>query len=196
MMATATGTRLSTDVQPRAGQCTVWEIDPSHSLVEFGVKHMMFTTVKGRFTGITGRIVTEGDDPTRGSVEVEIDADTVDTRDQRRDEHLRTGDFFETESHPNITFKSTRVEPGDGANRFQVIGDLTIRGVTREVVLDATFNGRGTNPWGQEVAGYSAETEINRKDYGVEWNAALEGGGFLVGETVKIALEIEAAKQA
>ena len=180
---------------PQIQTRTVWQIDPSHSLVEFAVKHMMFTTVKGRFTGFGGQILTEGDDPMRGSVEIEIDADTVDTRDERRDQHLRTGDFFETESHPNITFRSTRVEPVDGTSRFRVIGDLTIRGVTREVVLDATFNGRGTNPWGQEGAGYSAETEINRKDYGVEWNAALEGGGFLVGETVKIALEIEASKQ-
>ena len=175
---------------------TVWQIDPTHSLVEFAVKHMMFATVKGRFTGFAGRIVTEGDDPTRGSVEVEIDSDTVDTRDEKRDQHLRAGDFFETETHPNITFRSTRVESVDGISRFRVIGDLTIRGVTREVVLDATFNGRGTNPWGQEVAGYSVETEINRKDYGVEWNAALEGGGVLVGEKVKITLELEAAKQA
>ena len=182
-------------IEPRVQAQTVWQIDPSHSLVEFGVKHMMFTTVKGRFSGVTGRIVTEGDDPTRGSVEVEIDAETIDTRDEKRDAHLRSQDFLENEAYPNITFKSRRVEPVDG-NRFRIIGDLTIRGISKEVVLDATFNGRGTNPWGQEVAGYSAETEINRKDYGIEWNAALEGGGFLVGETVKISIEVEATKQA
>lgn len=174
---------------------TVWQVDPSHSLVEFGVKHMMVTTVKGRFTGFSGRIVTDGDDPTRGSVELEIDATTVDTRDQKRDDHLRSGEFFGTDDHPQLTFRSTRVEPGANGG-FRLVGDLTIRGVTREVVLEATFNGRGRNPWGQEVAGYSAQTEINRKDYGLEWNAALEGGGFLVGDTVKITLEVEAAKAA
>ena len=181
--------------QPQTETKTTWQIDPSHSLVEFAVKHMMFTTVKGRFTGFTGQIVTEGSDPTRGQVEVDIDAATIDTRDEKRDGHLRTEDFFGSEAHPTISFRSTRVEPGrDG--KFRVIGDLTIRGVTKEVALDASFNGSGTNPWGQEVAGYSAETEINRKDYGIEWNAALEGGGVLVGDKVKISLEIEATKQA
>lgn len=188
-MVTASAPRTTTETR------TVWEVDPSHSLVEFGVKHMMFATVKGRFTGFSGRIVTEGDDPTRGTVEIEIDAATVDTRDERRDEHLRSGEFFGAEEHPRLTFRSTRVEPG-AAGAFRVVGDLAIRGVTREVVLDATFNGQGRNPWGQEVAGYSATTEINRKDYGLAWNAALEGGGFLVGDAVKITLEVEAAKGA
>ena len=174
---------------------TIWQIDPIHSLVEFGVKHMMFATVKGRFGGVAGQIVTEGDDPTRGRVEVEIDAASIDTRDERRDTHLRADDFLAQETHPTITFRSTRVEPV-GGDRFRVLGDLTIRGVTKEVVLDATFNGRGTNPWGQEVAGYSATTEINRKDYGLQWNAALEGGGFLVGDNVRVTLEVEATKQA
>ena len=180
---------------PQTGTST-WAIDPGHTLVEFSGRHMMVTTVKGRFKDVRGTLVIDEADPARSSVEVEIGAASLDTGNEQRDNHLKSPDFLEVERYPTITFKSTRVEPGDGANRFRVIGDLTIRGVTREVVLDATFNGRGTNPWGQEVAGYSAETEINRKDYGVEWNAALEGGGFLVGETVKIALEIEAAKQA
>lgn len=187
---------VSTSTAPAAtGTQTVWTIDPAHSLVEFGVKHMMFTTVKGRFTGFVGRIVTEGDDPSSGAVEIEIDAATVDTRDEKRDVHLRSNEFFGTERFPTLSFRSTRVEPGaDGA--FRVTGDLTIRGVTKPVTLDASFNGSGTNPWGQEVAGYSAETEINRKDFGLEWNATLEGGGVLVGEKVKITLEVEAAKQA
>ena len=174
---------------------TVWQIDPSHSLVEFGVKHMMFATVKGRFGGVAGQIVTEGDEPTRGRVEGEVDAATIDTRDERRDAQLRPEDFLAQATYPTISFRSTRVEPV-GSDRFRVVGDLTIRGVTKEVVLDATFNGRGTNPWGQEVAGYSATTEINRKDFGLQWNAALEGGGFLVGDNVKITLEVEATKQA
>jgi polyisoprenoid-binding protein YceI len=185
---------VASSIEASAKTETVWRIDPTHSLVEFAVKHMRFATVKGRFAGVGGRIVTDDDDPTRGTVEVDIDAATVDTRDERRDAHLRSGEFFGVDEHPRLTFRSSRVEPGaDGS--FRVVGDLTIRGVTREVVLDATFNGRGTNPWGQEVAGYSAQTEINRKDYGLEWNAALEGGGFLVGDTVKISLEVEAAKQ-
>ena len=184
-------------IEPRSEtrQATVWQIDPSHSLVEFAVKHMMFATVKGRFGGVAGRIVTEGDDPTRGEVDVQIDANSVDTRDAQRDAHLRSQDFLEDEAHPAITFTSTRVE-SVGGEKFRIVGDLSIRGIVKEVVLDATFNGRGANPWGQEVAGYSAQTEINRKDFGIEWNAALEGGGFLVGDTVKIAIEIEAAKQA
>jgi len=177
------------------GTETVWQIDPSHSLVEFGVKHMMFTTVKGRFGGVTGRIVTEGETPVRGTVEVDIDVASVDTRDEKRDAHLRSADFFDAETYPTLRFRSRRVEPA-GGDRFRLIGDLTIRDATKEVVLDATFNGRGTSPWGQEVAGYSATTTINRKDYGLGWNAALEGGGVLVGDEVTISLEVEASRQA
>jgi polyisoprenoid-binding protein YceI len=173
---------------------TTWAIDPSHSLVEFGVKHMMFATVKGRFTGVRGTINLDEADLSRSSVRVEIDAASIDTRDERRDAHLRSGDFFDAETYPVLTFKSTRVEPA-GPDRLKVTGDLTIRGVTRQVTLDATINGRGVTPWGNEVAGYSAETQINRKDYGLNWNAALESGGVLVGDTVKIALEVEAGKQ-
>ncbi len=180
--------------EPRTQTQTVWQIDPSHSLVEFGVKHMMFTTVKGRFGGVAGRIVTEGDDPTRGSVEVEIDAETIDTRDARRDEHLRSGDFLENETYPNITFKSTRVEPVAG-NRFRVVGDLTIRGITQPVTFEAEFNGRGKSPWGQEVIGYSADFKINRKDFGLAWNVALETGGVLVGKKIRLEFNVQAVKQ-
>lgn len=181
--------------EPRTQGQTIWQIDPAHSAVEFGVKHMMFTTVKGRFSGVTGQVVTEGGDPTQGGVEVEIDASTIDTRDEKRDEHLKSPDFLDVEKYPTMRFQSTRVRDGAG-DVFQLVGDLTIHGVSREVTLDATHNGSGTNPWGQEVAGYSAEVEINRKDFGLEWNAALEGGGVLVGETVKVTIEIQAAKQA
>lgn len=180
--------------EPRAQNQTVWQIDPVHSAVEFGVKHMMFSTVKGRFGGVTGRIVTEGTDPATGSVEVEIDATTIDTRDEKRDAHLKSADFFEAETFPTLTFVSRRIEPGSGG-QFHIHGDLTIRGTTKPIVLQATFNGQGTNPWGQEVAGYSAETEINRKDFGLTWSAPLEAGGVLVGDNVKISLEIEASKQ-
>ena len=180
--------------EPRTRGQTVWHIDPAHSAVEFGVKHMMFTTVKGRFSGVTGQVVTEGGDPTRGAVEVEVDASTIDTRDEKRDEHLKSADFLGVEKYPTIRFESSRASGGPG-DTFQLIGNLTIHGVAREVILDATHNGSGTNPWGQEVAGYSAEVEFNRKDFGLAWNATLDGGGVLVGETVKVTIEIQAAKQ-
>ena len=187
--------QTSAPVQPAVQGTTTWAIDPSHSLVEFGVKHMMFATVKGRFAGVRGRIDLNEADPAQSSVEVEIDAASIDTRDEKRDAHLRSADFFDAESHPVLTFKSTRVEPA-GPDKLRITGDLTIRGITREVTLDATVNGRGVTPWGNEVAGYSAETQINRKDYGLGWNAALESGGVLVGDTVKISIEVEAGKQA
>src|SRR3712207_6041503 len=140
-MTAATGTRLSTEVQPRAGECTVWEIDPKHTLVEFGVKHMMFTTVKGRFTGVRGTInCADEADASRASVEAEIDAASVNTGEEQRDAHLRSAEFLEAERYRTMSFKSTRVERMD-TERLRLIGDLTIRGVTREVVLEATFNG-------------------------------------------------------
>jgi polyisoprenoid-binding protein YceI len=173
---------------------TVWKIDPSHSVIEFAVKHMMFATVKGRFARFDGEIVT-GEDPTEGEVNIVIDADSVDTRDEKRDEHLRSNDFFGTGEHPRLVFKSTRVEHIPGPT-FRVHGDLTMKGVTRPVVLDATFNGSGVNPWGQTVAAYSATTEIDREDWGMNFNAALETGGVLVGTKVKVSLDLEVVKQA
>ncbi len=177
-----------------APERTVWTIDPSHSVIEFAVKHMMFATVKGRFAAFSGEIITTAEDPTEGEVNVVIDADSVDTRDAKRDEHLRSSDFFGAGDHPQIVFKSTRVEhaPGPG---FRVHGDLTMHGVTRPVVLDATFNGSGVNPWGQTVASWSATTEIDREEWDMTFNAALETGGVLISTRIKLALEVEAAKQ-
>ena len=189
---TVTGTTTAL-AQQRATTATTWQIDPAHSLVEFGVKHMMFTTVKGRFTQVGGTIVHDDADPAGSSVQVEIPVASITTGDEKRDGHLRSADFFDVETYPTITFRSTRVEPV-GGDRLRVVGELTIHGVTREVTLDTTFNGRGTNPWGQQVAGYTAETQIDRGDYGLTWNAALEAGGVLVGDKVKIQLEIEATR--
>lgn len=183
---------MSATTTPTATE--VWTIDPSHSSVEFSVKHMMFATVRGRFSAFSGTITIPGGDPTKGSVEVSIDADSIDTRDEKRDEHLRSNDFFGAGDNPQITFRSTSVA-AKGKDRYAVTGDLTIRGVTKPVVLDATFNGQGVNPWGATVAGWSAETTIDRKDFGVNWNAALESGGFLVGDDVKINLDLEVARQ-
>ena len=173
---------------------TVWKIDPSHSVIEFAVKHMMFATVKGRFASFAGEIITENGDPTEGAVNVVIDADSIDTRDEKRDEHLRSNDFFGAGDHPQLIFRGTRVEHIPGPD-FKVHGDLTMKGITRPVVLDATFNGSGPNPWGQTIAAYSATTEINREDWDLTWNAALETGGVVVGQNVKITLELETVRQ-
>ena len=153
---------------------------------------MMVTTVKGRFTDVKGAILDIGDDPRASSVEVTIDPASVTTADPQRDAHLRSADFFDVEQFPTITFKSRHIE--GARDEFTMIGDLTIRGITREVKLSVTFNGLGTTPWGKTVAGFSAETNINRKDWGLNWNAALESGGWLVADQIKLSLEVEAVK--
>lgn len=129
---------------------TTWTIDPSHSLVEFTARHMMITRVKGRFSGVSGTVVTNDAEPSNSSVNVAIAAASIDTREEKRDGHLRSGDFLDVENHPHLTFRSTRIEgnPGSAGDSFTVVGDLTIRGTTREVILDATFDGSGTDPWG------------------------------------------------
>jgi polyisoprenoid-binding protein YceI len=176
------------------GTKTRWQIDPNHSLVEFGVKHMMFTTVKGRFTEIRGEILADEENTANSAVEVEIATASIDTRSEQRDAHLRSADFFDAEQFPTITFQSTRVEPVS-PERLTIVGDLTIRGVTREVRLSTTLNGRGVTPFGQEVVGFTAETKIDRKEFGLTYNAALEAGGVLVGDDVNILLEIQASRQ-
>jgi polyisoprenoid-binding protein YceI len=185
---------MATITQMQTGIRTIWDIDPAHTLVEFATKHMMVSTVKGRFPGVRGTITFDEENPVNSSVEVEIDAATIDTRNEQRDAHLRSADFLDIEHYPTIIFKSTRIER-IGEERARVYGDLTIRGVTREVVLDTTFNGRGTTPFGQEVIGFSAETTINRHDFGLNWNVALEAGGWLVGDKVKVTLEVEAIRR-
>jgi polyisoprenoid-binding protein YceI len=181
---------MSTATAPATGTTTVWAIDPSHSSVEFSVRHMMISTSKGRFSGVSGTITLDPDNFANSHAEVTIDASTIDTRDEKRDAHLRSADFFNVEKYPNITFKSTRVvKDGDD---YKVYGDLTILDVTREVELKTEFHGQNKTPWGFEVVGFSASTKINRKEFGLNWNAALETGGFLVGDEVKVHIEIEA----
>ena len=171
-----------------------WAIDTSHSSVEFAVKHMMFTTVKGRFGSFSGTINADEANPANSSVRVAIDVASIDTRDEKRDGHLQSPDFFDAASYPQMIFGSTRVEPkGDG--EYTVYGNLTIRDVTREVALPITFHGSGSTPFGTTAAGFSAELQINRKDFGLTWNVALESGGVLVSENVKISLDIEAVQQ-
>ncbi|MGD8321912.1 MAG: YceI family protein [Gemmatimonadota bacterium] len=176
---------------------TTWKLDPAHTQVEFAVKHMMFTTVRGRFGDVEGSVRLDLDNPQASSVEVEIGAASIDTGVEDRDAHLRSGDFLNVEEHPHLTFMSTRVEgaPSEAGDTFKVVGDLTIRGTTREVVLDAEFEGTGADPWGGTRAGFTAKTKIDRRDFGLTWNQALETGGVLVGQEVKIELQVQAVKE-
>jgi polyisoprenoid-binding protein YceI len=186
---------MATREQQVAGT-TTWTLDPTHTLVEFSAKHMMITTVKGRFGAVNGTIEVNEFDPDASRVEVEIDASSIDTRTEQRDQHLRSGDFLDVENHPKITFRSKRIEGAHAraGDEFRVVGDLAIRGVTREVVLDAVFEGTGKDPWGGERASFSASTKIDRREFGLTWNQALETGGVLVSNEIKLSLEVQAVK--
>ena len=172
---------------------TAWKVDTAHSTIGFAVKHMMFTTVKGRFTDVSGAIEIDDDNPSGGRAEITVPAASIDTGDAKRDAHLRSADFFDVEKFPSLTFRSTRIE--GTAQRFTLWGDLTIHGVTRPIALDVAFEGRGKDPWGGERAGYSASATLNRRDFGLLWNAALETGGLLVGDEVKITLDLQLVRQ-
>ncbi len=165
--------------------------DKAHSEVTFQVRHLL-SRVRGRFSDFAGTIEYDQADPTRSSVEVVIQAASIDTNDAQRDAHLRSGDFFLAEEHLTLTFKSSRIAR-TGTDTFDVAGDLTIRGVTRPVTLKTTFLGAAKDPWGNEKIGFEGDVTLNRKDYGLLWNAALETGGFLVGDEVKVTLSIQAA---
>lgn len=167
-----------------------WKLDPSHAHVEFAVRHLMISKVRGQFTDVAGTLRLRDDDPAKAQLEVEIRAASVDTRVEQRDAHLRSADFLDTERFPTLTFRSKGTERV-GGDRLRMTGDLTIRDVSREVVLEVTQLGRVTDPWGGERAGYAASTRINRKDFGLTWNQALETGGVVVGDVVEITLEAE-----
>lgn len=176
---------------------TKWTIDPAHTLVEFEARHMMLTKVRGRFADVSGELIVDEANPENSRVEVEIDARSIDTRSSDRDTHLRSEDFLDVERYPKVTFRSKRVEgahaePGD---EFQLIGDLTIRDQTREVVLDCRYEGQGTDPWGGTRAGFNATTKVDRRDWGLTWNQALETGGVLVSHELKVELEVQAVRQ-
>jgi polyisoprenoid-binding protein YceI len=172
-----------------------WNIDPAHSEAQFTVRHMMISRVRGHFGKISGTIELDAHDLRQSNVEVTIDVSSIDTREPQRDAHLRSADFLDADTFPTITFKSRRVMPQAGG-RLTIAGDLTIHGVTREVTLDAREEGRGKDPWGNERVGFSATTRIDRRDFGLGWNQALETGGILVGHEIDIALEVEAIGQA
>lgn len=168
-----------------------WNIDLGHSAINFQVKHMMVSKVKGVFDGYSADIeAADLADLTTANITITIDAASINTRSEDRDNHLKAGDFFDTDSYPNITFKSTSITK-KSADEYALTGDLTIKDVTKSVTFDTEFNGKGTNPWGQEVYGFEAETTINREDFGLTWNAALETGGVLVGKDIKISVELE-----
>ena len=171
----------------------LYTLDSSHSTVEFIVKHMMIAKVRGRFASFAGQVeLTPGSDVPH-AVSASIDVASIDTREDQRDAHLKSADFFDVENFPKLTFESTRIE--GSAGDFKIHGRLTIHGVTREVALSGNFEGRGSDPWGGQRVGYTAHTTINRKDFGLTWNAALETGGVLVSDEVRIELNIEAVLQ-
>jgi polyisoprenoid-binding protein YceI len=175
---------------------TTWNIDPAHSAAEFKIKHMMISNVKGSFSGLSGVLTENSIDPTLSSVEASIPVATISTGDPKRDGHLKSAEFFDTEKFPTLTFKSTKVV-SKGDAEYEVSGDLTIRGVTRPVKFAVEGpSAPGKDPWGNTRIGLSATTRIDRKDFGLAWNAALETGGFLVGDEVSITLDVEFVKAA
>ena len=185
---------MSTPLVAPQTATAAWTLDPVHSIAEFKVKHMMISNVKGQFTGITGVLMLDENDVTGSRVEATIDASTINTREAQRDVHLKSADFFDVERFPTLSFQSKQVQRAGGAE-LAVTGDLTIHGVTRRVVFQVEGpTAAGKDPWGNTRIGLSATTKINRKDFGLTWNTALETGGILVGEEVTITLDLEFVK--
>lgn len=168
-----------------------WNVDPSHSSLSFVARHLMVTKVRGRFAAFSGT-ATINEDKLLSSVTATAEVASIDTNDSGRDEHLKSADFFDVANHPTIGFKSTKItRNGDD---YTLLADLTIKGVTKSVAFDLEFEGVGQDPWGNTKAGFTAEAEVNRKDWGLEWNVALEAGGVLVSEKIKLALDIQLVK--
>lgn len=171
---------------------TMWQIDPKHSTVQFAVRHMMVSKVRGSFAGVEGAITMDGEDLTLSSVQATLDATSVDTREAQRDGHLRSADFLDAERYPKVTFKSTGIEQAGDA--YRIVGDLTIRSVTQAMALEATFEGQHPGPWGGERAGFSARGQIDRRDFGLTYNQVLETGGLVIGNDVWLSIEIEGVR--
>ena len=174
---------------------TTWTLDPMHVEVGFAVRHLMISTVRGRFGTASGVVVFDAANPAHNKVDVTIDVGSVDTRQEMRDNHLRSADFFDVANYPHMHFVGKRVE-GDVAKKFRVVGDLTIRDITREITLDVANEGSTTDPWGNERVGFSATAKLNRSDFNLTWNQGLEAGGVLVGEEVKLSIDAELVRQA
>ena len=171
-----------------------WTTDLAHSQIQFTVRHMMISNVRGRFENFEASVDFNENDPARSTVEAKIDAATINTREPNRDGHLRSADFFDVEKYPTIIFRSKRVKVVD-ANHGKIYGDLTIRDITHEVVLDTEYSGQAKSPWGTYSAGFTARTRINRKDWDLTWNKTLETGGMLVGDDIQIEIDLEVVKQ-
>ncbi|ASK63693.1 hypothetical protein CFK37_16780 [Virgibacillus phasianinus] len=172
-----------------------WNVDAAHSSLEFVVKHMMISKAKGVFNDFEAEIEADPENLEDAKIEFNVDISSIDTRKKDRDDHLRSADFFDAENHPKMTFVATDIKKKSD-NNYDVTGDLTIRGTKKPVTFDIDYEGTGKDPWGNEVAGFSGSTKISRKEFGLTWNAALETGGVMVGDEVKINVEIEAVKQA
>ncbi len=171
-----------------------WDIDPAHASFEFVARHLM-AKVRGRFPAVTGT-ATIAERPEDSTLEVEIDASSIDTQDENRDAHMRSNDFFGVEEHPTISFRSTAVRPAQGESHWQVDGDLTIRGNTRPITVDVEFLGAAIDPWGNQRIGFSGVVpEVNREDWGLTWNTPLETGGFLLSKSVRLEIEAELVKK-
>jgi polyisoprenoid-binding protein YceI len=173
---------------------TKWTLDPTHSELLFKVKHLMISNVKGEFRKFSAEIFANENDFTKSSIDVKIDSASIFTNDESRDGHLKSADFFDVENYPELKFKGTSFKKIDDEN-YKLKGDLTIKGVSREVTLDVEFGGVNKDPWGNEKAGFSLNGKINRKDFGLNWNAALETGGVLVSDEVKLSAEVQFVKQ-
>ena len=176
-------------------ETTKWAIDPAHSEIQFKVKHMMITTVTGSFKEFKSEVETSGDDFTTAQISFEANTASIFTNAEQRDAHLRSADFFDSDNYPVLTFAGSGIEKIDDEN-YKLTGDLTIRGVTKPAELDVEVGGVGKDPWGNTKAGFSISGKINRKDWGLNWNAALEAGGVLVSDDVRIFCEVQYAKQA
>ena len=170
-----------------------WNIDPTHSGISFSIRHMVVSKVRGRFSKFSGSVQLDEDDLTRSTVQVAIDASSVDTGTAQRDDHLRSADFFDVEKFPELRFESQRIEKLSD-DRYRLVGDLTIHGVTRGVALDVEYGGRAKDPWGNERIGFIARGDLDRKNFGLGWNQVLEAGGVLVGDRVELELEVQAVK--
>jgi polyisoprenoid-binding protein YceI len=172
---------------------STWNIDVAHTGINFAVRHMVVSKVRGRFAKFGGTVRIDEEDLTRSSVEVTIEAASLDTGIADRDTHLRSADFFDVEQFPELRFRSKRLE-STGEGRYRVVGDLTIHGVTREIALDAEYGGRAADPWGNERLGFVAKAAIDRRDFGLKWNQVVEAGSVLVGERVEIEIDLEAVR--
>lgn len=175
---------------------TKWTIDPAHSEIQFKVKHLMITTVTGHFREVDAKVEAEDPDFSDASIYFEAKTASINTNDEKRDEHLRSADFFDAQNYPVLKFQSTTLEKGDEAGTYKVTGNLTMKDVTKPVTLIAEFGGMQKDPWGNDKAGFSVSGKINRKDWGLNWNAALESGGVLVSEEVRIFCEIQLSRVA